>query len=194
MTGIANIENTLQTKRIVELRSQGMTQEEIGAEVGLHQSTIARILKTFVDDIALESAEHWRAFQLRKLQKLEQIAAEKLTKFVPVIQSGAMVSIPLLDNDGQMILDPSGKPIPVPAQNDSVTFDAINALLKINAQTNLLMGLNLPVTQSVKVAQETPQDITFRVIDAVQGKTYSVEPQPAEDPQADDRQPSVWED
>jgi len=135
-------------KRIVELRDEGLSFRDIGAEVNRDVATVWHHYQKAMRDIPApmvaahaEQVAHRRAEQLRRIDLEREAVMEVLTK------------------TGRTVVTASGKVIE-DVEDDATILAAVDRLVKLDAQEADLLGLK------AKIEVDHSGDVTYRFIGA----------------------------
>jgi hypothetical protein len=133
------------------LRVQGLTLQEIGDEMGISGSRVHAIIRDGLRCTITQPAEELRALELARCDALLATAMRTLEAFHPLIHSGNVVHVPLLQSDGQKVLDSEGKVVPVVQEDHAPKLAAIAAALRVMERRAKLLGLDAPVVSKSEV-------------------------------------------
>jgi len=140
-------ERTLETAErdatCARMRSAGMTFAQIGAQVGLAESSVRAAVKRALRAAVAEPAEELRDLELDRLDTLWRTALGIMAKEHPLV------------SNGRVMKDPDGKTLP----DDMPKLAAIDRLLKIQDRRAKLMGLDAPVKADLRVSDGVDRNI-----------------------------------
>jgi hypothetical protein len=139
-------------RRCLELRLTGMTNEQIGDQLGLHKGTVCKHIKEGLRDIPKAAADELRALEVEKLDREERfINAELSAKHIAFADNGKIV----MDYD-----DKTGKPYKL--TDPGPVFAAVGRLLDIANRRAKLLGLDSPtrIEQSGEIKVESSYDLS----------------------------------
>lgn len=128
--------------RAVQLRTQGMSLDQIAAELGYrHAASAWKAISRALAMVPAASVSEYRELQNRQLDYMTATALEMLLNPHPLVtQSGRLVKDPV-----------TGEPLEDPA----VKARALDTLLKIAARRAKLLGLDAPVKQRITLESLT---------------------------------------
>jgi AraC-like DNA-binding protein len=154
---------------IFEMSAQGYSNSEIARELGLSYQQVTRIAKRTAARTPAEDAKHWRKLQLLEYERLKRAVEAVLEAHHVVVSNGHVVHQYAVDEEGKPIWDPvwgpDGKQLVddqgnlrveqrrIPLRDNGVVMEAVAELRKINTQISKLLGLDMPVKQTVEVQQ-----------------------------------------
>lgn len=123
-------------QKALELRKQGWSLRRIADELGVAVSTACEYVQESIAELnaqRLEDTEHYRDFELAKLDALEEAANVVLRK------AHVFVS-----NRGDVVYDTDAQGKPVKVFDDAPTLNAIDVVLRCMARRAKLLGLDAP--------------------------------------------------
>ncbi len=177
-TGTTAVLNAERDSEILSLKAQGWTLAEIGDLLGLHASTIHRIIDVRVKAVTKLAAETYIAAELARLQRMEDatIAQAYGTRYEKD-DKGNTIFEPMFSNDGDMVLKPDGTPMMVPRISYSENNNGKAVLLKIQDLRIRLLGIAAPaklITSNINT-NNPPPALTFKVIKSADGRPIGAE-------------------
>jgi len=123
------------------LKAQGMTLEQVAAELGLDKPNpengpqrAAAAIKRAMGEMARFANDEMRMMELRSLDELEWLAWQTLKTSHVVVSQGRVV----LDEDTGL-----------PVTDDRYTLETIDRILKVKERRAKLMGLDAPIRREV---------------------------------------------
>jgi hypothetical protein len=134
--------------RSIELRIAGLSLAQIGRELGVTEATACKYVKTALSRLnerALDNADHLRAIELERLDKLQRAAERVLSKNHVIISGGKVVC----NGDAQLT-------------DDGPVLQAIDRLLRIAESRRRLLGLDSPA----RVEHSGPDGGPIEIADA----------------------------
>lgn len=147
-------------QRIFELRRSHTSFPDIGEIIAREegrdrpysQGYIYKLYKRGLKQIIMEDVTEVRKMELARLDELQNEVLKVLHGFTPLVNKGQVVRDFLEDENGNLVLDEEGNPIPVKLQDLSVKLAAVNAAVKLMERRARLLGLDAPT----KVAATDP--------------------------------------
>lgn len=122
------------------MRLAGRTQLEIAEHFGISQQAVSIQLRKALAERPATAIDEYRAVELDKLDRLEQVALGVLGNTHYVVSGGAVV---YHTQDGEI----------APLVDDAPKLAAIKAILQICAQRAALLGLNAPAKVAIEGRQ-----------------------------------------
>jgi len=139
-------------RRCLELRLTGMTNEQIGDQLGLQRSTVNRHIKEALADIPKAEADALRSLEAQKLDRVERAANKVLAaNHIAFASNGKIIKD----------LDPkTGEEYKL--EDDGPVLAAIGKLLDIANRRAKLLGLDSPtkIEQSGEIKVESSYDLS----------------------------------
>jgi hypothetical protein len=133
-------------RRCLELRLTGMTNAQIGDQLGLQRSTVCRHIKEALADIPKAEADALRGLEVEKLDREERfINAQLSARHIAWASNGKVV----MDID-----EKTGKPYKL--EDPGPVFAAVGKLLDIANRRAKLLGLDSPT----KIEQSGSVEVT----------------------------------
>lgn len=169
-TGTIAVRNCARDAEILELKAEGWTHEEIGNHLGLHHTTIGRIIDARLKAAKPEQTElyrqavwlQWDAMQIDAYDQAYGVHYKRDDK-------GQEIFVPARDEDGEILRDAAGNPI-MTRIRDYADNNAGKAVIgKALTEKTRLLGLAAPVKTSTTFEQAPDAEpVTFTVRDGVQ--------------------------
>lgn len=158
---------------ILNLRREGHTIAEIGRITGWSPMTVQRRIERYIANENAKHAPELRAIEASRLEHLWERAMEAVTSTTLVTDSkGNPVRVPVLDSDGQLVLDEAGQPVMAYQIDRAPVLAGVAACVRVMDRKAKLLGLDLPQRVAIEDSrvQAGPTEITFRVIEAESGR------------------------
>lgn len=137
---VRSIETAERDAEAARLRARGMSYRQIGAELGMHHSSVADAVQRALRDTVAEPAEDVRRLELDRLDHMYQQVLAVLERKHITVSNGKVIQVP----------DPETGEI-APLEDDAPVLQAVDRLLRISESRRKLLGLDIPVKQQVEV-------------------------------------------
>ena len=147
-------------QRVFELRRENVSfpqiairiAQEEGREQSYTQGYIYKLYKKGLKQIIVEDVEAVRKIELARLDKLQEYANNLLEGFQPLVNRGAIVTDFLEGENGKLVLDKDGNPIPIKLQDFNFKLHVLRTTLAIMERRAKVLGIDAPT----KVAATNP--------------------------------------
>lgn len=137
--------------RAAEMRSQGLTYQQIGDALGVTKQAAHQAVRRAIDDIPKEGTREVVTIELNKLDRLERY-------FHGVLGREHFK----VGNTGKVVVDPEGSPI----MDEAPRMQAAEGILKTQAARAKLLGLNAPTTSRSEVLVYDIDRDSVRIVEA----------------------------
>ena len=166
-TGPTAVRNFQRDAQILELKAQGWTHEEIGNHLGLHHTTIGRIIDARLKAAKPEQTELYRQAVWLEWQGMKASAYDQAYgKHYKRDDRGQEILVPAKDEDGEILRDAGGNPIMTRIPDFTVNNSGMAVIAKSLTEVTKLLGLAAPIRTSTTFEQ-TPdaEPVVFTVRD-----------------------------
>lgn len=146
--------------QVVELRTAGLSQAEIGERLGLHQCTVSGLLTQATKRAAWTAQQQARDAELARIETLYAAVEALLASFIPATHGGEVVMVPLFDAAGTLLapmpadgklVDAAGEPVLVALKDHELYLACVDRLQKLGEQRRKLLALDLPKVEQIEV-------------------------------------------
>lgn len=158
-TATRTVEVAELTKRIMQMRQQGVSFPNIAYDLGLEvrnepftQGYIYKLYKKALRAIVYEDVTEARKLELQRLDAMELVLDRELGRHHYVIAAGGIVRDVVDGEDGQPLKDDQGNYVTKRVKDSGPVMALINQKLKIMERRARLLGLDAPT----KVAATDP--------------------------------------
>ena len=142
-----------QDNRAAEMRSMGMTYQQIGDSLGVSKQAAHAAVQRAIREIPTDGAEDVRRVELMKLDRLE--------RFYHGVMNSTHVRV---SASGKIVMQVGEDGTETPLLDDGPRMEAANGLLKIAAQRARLLGINAPVvTHNEVMIYDVERDSTLMI-------------------------------
>lgn len=167
-TGTIAVQNFQRDAQVLELKAAGWTHEEIGTHLGLHHTTIGRIIDARLKAAKPEQTELYRQAVWLEWQAMRASAYDQAYgKHYKRDDRGQEILVPAKDEDGEILRDAGGNPIMTRIPDFTVNNSGMAVIAKSLTEVTKLLGLAAPIRTS-NTFEQTPdaEPLTFAVRDA----------------------------
>ena len=144
-------EQIAKDNRAAEMRSQGLSYEQIGKELGYTKQAAHKAVQRAVAEIPKEGAKEVLSIELDKLDRLDRYYNSVLTR--RHLRIG---------NTGKIVHDDEGEPV----YDEGPRMDAAAGILKTQERRAKLLGLNAPTLHRADVVVHDIDRDSTKIIEA----------------------------
>ena len=137
--------------RAAEMRSQGLTYQQIGDALSITKQAAHQAVRRAIDEIPKEGTEQVLTLELTKLDRVERYYHQVLGREHYKV-----------GNTGKVVLDPDGQPI----MDESPRMQAADGILKAQTSRAKLLGLNAPTLNRSEVMVYDVDRDSVRIVEA----------------------------
>lgn len=155
-TGRRAIEHSQRRAEIMRLRLDGLTLQEIGNHMGIGRDAVHNTITRALDALTKKPAEELLAMELARVEELLAQAMETVRAFHPLIANGKVVYAPVLDDEGQPMLDPAtGEVLTTVMEDKAPKLAAIATCVRLLERRSKYLGLDAPVRAQTDLTVST---------------------------------------
>ena len=144
-------EQIAKDNRAAEMRSQGLSYEQIGTELGYSKQAAHKAVQRAISEIPKEGAAEVLSIELEKLDRVDRYYNSILTR--RHLKVG---------NTGKVVHDDDGEPI----YDEGPRMDAAAGILKTQERRAKLLGLNAPTLHRADVVVHDIDRDSTKIIEA----------------------------
>lgn len=144
-------EHMARDHRAAEMRSQGLSYQQIGDQLGMSRQAAHKAVQRAIAEIPKDGTQEALTLELAKLDRIERYYHQVLGR--THLRVG---------NTGKIVLDDKGEPI----LDESPRMQAADGILKTQAQRAKLLGLNAPTVHRGELYVHSVEQDSERIIEA----------------------------
>lgn len=144
-------EHMARDHRAAEMRSQGLSYQQIGDQLGMSRQAAHKAVQRAIAEIPKDGTQEALALELAKLDRIERYYHQVLGR--THLRVG---------NTGKIVLDDKGDPV----LDESPRMQAADGILKTQAQRAKLLGLNAPTVHRGELYVHSVEQDSERIIEA----------------------------
>ena len=142
-------------QRIIDMRSNGVSFREIGAELGIAHTTAHELWKSLIDKYPARAMQEYRMEQIDLVDKMIRIGLKELEAEHPLLYKGQPVQQKI--GEKQVGIDDEGIPrmesVFAPVSDSMPKARFLQVLTALSKRKSEITGSDVPVTVDMNVTQ-----------------------------------------
>lgn len=160
ITSARAVRDAQRRAKMLTLRLEGLTLEQIGERMGVGKPTVSRVISNALTANTREPTEELLTLELGRCDVLLNEAMQTIKAFHPLVSAGRVVSAPMLNDQGEPIRNPGTDDVITQVLEDKAPkLAAIATAIRVMERRAKLLGLDAAtkLQQDVTVTTDAPE-------------------------------------